>query len=154
MLESPALFRTEACATAIVRVTVPRADVRPAMAAAVAELFAGLSAQGLAPAGPMYSLHLRMDPDVFDFEVGVPVAGKVAPRGRLEPGEIPAARVARAIHVGSYEGLAEAWGELDRWVASESLQPRADLWERYLLGPETDVDPATWRTELNRPLED
>jgi len=31
------------------------------------------------------------------------------------------------------------------------LEP-PDLWERYLTGPESNPDPATWRTELNRPL--
>ena len=37
------------------------------------ELMAALAAQGIAPAGPWFTHHLRMDPDTFDFEIGVPV---------------------------------------------------------------------------------
>ena len=60
--------------------------------------------------------------------------------------------VAQAIYHGGYEGLATAWGELDAWLATQPLVPRADLWEVYAAGPESSADPAAWRTELNRPL--
>jgi hypothetical protein len=31
-------------------------------------------------------------------------------------------------------------------------QHAADLWERYIAGPESTADPAGWRTELSRRL--
>jgi hypothetical protein len=37
------------------------------------ELMAAVAAQGIAPTGPWFSNHLRMDPDIFDFEISVPV---------------------------------------------------------------------------------
>ena len=38
------------------------------------------------------------------------------------------------------------------WITAQGLAPGPDLWECYIAGPESDPDPATWRTELNRPL--
>jgi hypothetical protein len=37
------------------------------------------------------------------------------------------------------------------WIV-EGHTPGPDLWERYIAGPESSPAPATWRTELNRPL--
>jgi effector-binding domain-containing protein len=72
--------------------------------------------------------------------------------GRVKASELPAATVARTLHHGNYEGLGSAWGEFMDWIAAEGHKPAEDLWECYLAGPESNPDPATWRTELNRPL--
>lgn len=36
--------------------------------------------------------------------------------------------------------------------AAEGHTPAPILWQCYVAGPESGPDPATWRTELNRPL--
>ena len=154
MLETPQIVRSTWIRSAVIRLTIPRAEIQQVMGAAIQELMAGLSAQGITPAGPLYSYHRRMDPEVFDLEVGVPIASPVTPAGRIRAGELPATRVAHAVYRGPYEGLAGAWGELDRWLAEAGHTPRPDLWECYVAGPETSADPADWRTELNRPLAD
>ena len=38
------------------------------------------------------------------------------------------------------------------WITIQGLRPAENLWERYVFGPESNPNPATWRTELNRPL--
>jgi effector-binding domain-containing protein len=114
---------------------------------------AALTAQGLAPAGPFFSHHFRIDPEVWDFAIGVPVSGPVTPAGRVVPGELPAGTVARTVYQGSYEGLGEAWGELHTWLTGQGHPPAADLWECYVSGPESSPDPGQWRTELNKPLQ-
>ena len=60
--------------------------------------------------------------------------------------------VARTIHHGPYEGLAESWGEFMDWIEANGHTPAPDLWESYLTNPDSHPDPATWRTELSRPL--
>jgi effector-binding domain-containing protein len=60
--------------------------------------------------------------------------------------------VARTVYHGDYEGLHGAWGEFEAWIAESGHTSAADLWERYVVGPESSPDPANWRTELNRPL--
>jgi effector-binding domain-containing protein len=122
------------------------------MGPAIGEVFAALAAQGIRAAGPVFSHHHRMQPETFDFEVGVPVETEVTPNGRVKPGELPGATVARALYRGPYEGLGPAWGELQAWIAAEGHKPAANLWESYASGPETSPDPATWLTVLNWPL--
>jgi len=95
-----------------------------------------------------------MDPDTYDFEISLPVTSPIAPSGRVQPSESTAATVARTISHGGYEGLASAWGEFDAWITAEGHTAGPDLWERYVAGPESNPDPATFRTELSRPLSD
>ena len=152
MIETPQIAQTADQLTAVIRFTIPRAEIRHVMGPGIAEVMATVAAQGVAPAGPWFTYHLRMDPAVFDFEVGVPVRVPVAAAGRVKPGHLPASRVARTVYHGPYEGLPGAWGEFDAWIVANGYAPRPDLWECYVVGPEASPDPANWRTELNRPL--
>ncbi len=152
MIETPRIVRAEPRLTAVIRLTVPRADIQKVMGPGIAEVLAVVAAQRIGPAGPVVAHHLKMDPGTFDFEIGVPVRAPVSPVGRVQPSELPAVTVARTIYHGSYEGLPSAWAELMGWIAAEGHTPAPDLWECYLTGPETSPDSTTWRTELNRPL--
>lgn len=152
MLDTPHITTTAVCQTAVIHLTIPRSEIGHVMGPGIAELMATVAAQGIAPAGPWFSHHLAMHPDTFDFEIGVPVSAPVAPAGRVMPGSLPAARVARTVLHGNYDGLASGWEEFLGWIASNGHRPAADLWEVYVKGPESDPDPANWRTELNQPL--
>jgi len=152
MLDTPQITQTDAQLTAIIHLTIPREEIRNVMGPGIGELMAAVAAQGIAPTGPWFTHHLRMAPDIFDFEIGVPVNAPVAAAGRVKAGELPATRVARTVYHGAYEGLAAAWAEFDAWIAAEGHTAGPDLWECYVAGPESNPDPATWRTELNRPL--
>ncbi len=152
MLDQPQIVQTAAQRTAVIRLTIPRSEIQRVMGPGINEVMTAIAAQGIAPAGPVFSHHLRMDPDTFDFEIGVPVAAPIAAAGRVEAGQLPAATVARTSYRGPYEGLGAAWGEFIAWIAAEGHEPAPDLWECYVTGPESNPDPATWQTELNRPL--
>ena len=152
MLDTPQIAETAARPTAIIHLTVPRDEIQTVMGPGLGELMAAIAAQGIAPAGPWFTHHLRMHPDVFDFEIGVPVTGPVAASGRMKPSEWPAMKVARTVYHGPYEGLGAAWGEFVAWIVAQGRSPAADLWECYVAGPESSPDPATWRTEFYRPL--
>ncbi|MES2072559.1 MAG: GyrI-like domain-containing protein [Pseudomonadota bacterium] len=153
MLKNPHVTQTAAQPTAIIRLTIPRAEIQQVMGPAFQEVMATLGAQGLKPAGAFFSHHLKMDPETFDFEVGVPVSAAVTAAGRVKAGKLPAATVARAVYRGPYEGLGAAWGEFDEWIKAEGHTPAANLWEIYVAGPETGPDTSSYRTELNRPLQ-
>ena len=152
MIDAPQVTPFQARQTAVIRLRIPRADIQRVMGPASQEVMATLAAQGIQPTGPLFSLHHRVDPEFFDFEVGAPVASPVSPAGRVVRSQIPASTVARTIYHGGYEGLGAAWGELADWIQSQGLTPGAGLWECYAAGPESGPDPSTWRTELNRPL--
>jgi effector-binding domain-containing protein len=152
MIDEPTIARTSEQLTAMVRITIPRAEIQKAMGPGINEVKAAIAAQGIATAGPWLTHHLRMDPKVFDFEICVPVKSPVSATGRVKPGRLPAARVARTVYHGPYEGLGAAWGEFGDWIKAKGLNPAEDLWEVYTVDPESNPDPSSWRTELNRPL--
>ena len=91
-------------------------------------------------------------PAIFDFEVGVPVTSPVTAVGRIQPGQLPASKVARTVYRGPYEGLGSAWSEFCQWITSQGLTAAPHLWECYVSGPESSADPTNWLTELNQPL--
>jgi effector-binding domain-containing protein len=153
MLATPQIIQTPAQTAAIIHLTVPRNEMMKVFGPAVGELMAALAAQGVEPVGAVFAHHLKMSPDIFDFELGVKVSTPVKPTGRVKPGELTAAKVARTVYSGPYEGLPAAWSEFDRWIKDNGHVQATTLWELYSVGPQSTPDPAAWRTELNRPLQ-
>ncbi|HEY2573424.1 MAG TPA: GyrI-like domain-containing protein [Verrucomicrobiaceae bacterium] len=152
MIEPPQLTEVPAQAIAFIPLTIPREQIREVMEPGLKEIAQVLQQQNIKIAGPWFTYHLRMQPDVFDFQICIPTAAPVQPSGRVRAGERRAAKIARTVYHGPYEGLGDAWGEFMDWMKSQKLNPAADLWECYTAGPESSDDPANWRTELNRPL--
>ena len=152
MIDEPKIVRTNPGRAAVIRITTPREKIREVMEPGRRELMAAVAAQGIAVKGPWFTHHLRADPAVFDFELGVPVAAPVTAAGRVQPSELPALTAARTIMHGNYEDLASAWQELDDWVTANGHKPVGDFWEVYLVGPEASPKPEDWRTELSRPI--
>ena len=152
MIDTPQIVQTASQAAAVIHLTIPRDQIQAAMGPAIQEVMGVVAAQGRAPTGPLFSHHFKLEPATFDFEVGVPVNGPVTASGRVKPGTLPAARVARTTYHGGYEGLGAAWGEFTNWLTANGHKSAADLWECYVAGPESGPDATKWRTELNRPL--
>ncbi len=152
MIEAPFLADSPARLIAFIHVTIPREQIREVMGPGIGEVMAALSDQGIQPAGPWFTHHLRIDPAVFDFNICVPIETPVTPTGRVESGQVPAARVARTNYHGAYANLGAAWGEFMEWIRGAGHTPLNEAWECYLQGPESSDDPNEWRTELNRPV--
>lgn len=153
MIDTPHITDSPARETATIHLTIPRDQIQHVMGPAIGEVMQTLAAQGIAPAGAVFSHQFKMSPDQFDFEVGVPVSKPVSPMGRVKPSKLPATRVARTIYRGGYEGLGGAWGEFHDWLSKAGQKTTANLWEFYSKGPESSPNPADWQTELNQPLE-
>lgn len=78
-------------------------------------------------------------------EVVVPLTARFAPRDGIAVRELPACRVAAAIHRGPYEGLGAAHAALEQWVAAAGLPVTGRLRILYLqfgAEPELRVPPA------------
>jgi len=149
MIDTPTIITTTARPTAVIRLKIPRAEIRTVMGPARDEVIAAAKDQGVGPAGPWFSYHYRMSPDTFDFEVGVPVNAPITPVGRVTPSELRSARVAHTVYHGGPEGMGSAWGELMAWIEREGLNAADDLWEIYAA---TSGQMSSWSTELYRPL--
>lgn len=152
MIDTPQITQTSAQLAAVIHITIPRSEIRKVMGPSLKELMAAVAAQGITPSGPWFSHHFRMDPEVYDFEIGVPVPQPISPAGRVQPATLPAMTVARTVLHGDYEGLPAAWREFDTWIRDNGHTAAPDLWEWYVAGPEAGHKPAGWRTELQRPL--
>ncbi len=152
MISTPEIIQIEAEPAAVIHIRTPRSEMVKVFGPAVAELMAALAEQGVEPDGAVFAHHLEMTPDYFDFELGVRVSAKVAAVGRVQPGQLPAARVARTIYSGPYEGLSSAWGAFGDWIKANGHEAAGNLWEIYSVGPHSTPDPSDWRTELVRPL--
>jgi len=152
MIDEPTIVETQAQQAAFIHVTCPREKIQEVMGPGYMELMEALKAQGVQPAGPWFTHHLKMDPKVFDFEICVPVSSPVKPAGRMQTREIPSRKVVRTIYRGGYEGLPDAWGAFDEWIKKHGHKISDDLWEVYTTGPEFGSDSSKWQTELSRPL--
>jgi effector-binding domain-containing protein len=154
MIDTPHIVKTAGQSTAMIHLTVPRAEIRNVMGPGYLELMNTLRAQGITPAGPWLNRHLKNPGETFDFELSVPVARPVTPAGRVTNGQLPAVTAARTIYRGPYEGLPEAWKLFDAWIVAQERKAAPWLWETYVTDPSANPDPATWQTELTRPLAD
>jgi effector-binding domain-containing protein len=152
VLETPAILNTEPQLAAVIHLTVPWEEIQNIMEPGLVELMAAVSAQGIGPVGPWFNQHLRVQPDVVDVEICVPVSAPVAPVGRVERREIPAMTAVRTVYRGAYEGLSRAWRDFNAWIRANGYETAPDLWECYVVGPDANPDPAVWRTELTRSL--
>lgn len=144
--------------TAVVHIVIPRAQIQEVMGPAIHEVLDALRGQGLAPVGPMLTRHLRLSMEEFDIEVGFPISGNFVAQNRVYASVVPAALTATTYHKGAYEQLFEAWSRfgdaLQPLLKNRSLRRKTELWESYLVGPESSPNPADWLTELNLPLHD
>jgi effector-binding domain-containing protein len=152
MIDTPEIVESAAQKIAFIHVNAPRDQIMKAMHAGLDELNTVLKAQKVPPAGPWFTHHFRRPNETFDFRICFPVEGEVKPEGRVETGELSAATVARTVYRGGYDGLGDGWGEFQAWVEAHNYKTRDDLWERYIVGPDSTKDVSEWRTELNRPL--
>ena len=149
MIDEPRIIEVSAQAAAGIHLTIPAMEMGKYMDPAIREILQVLSDQGQRPAGPLFSYHLRRPSETFDFELGFPIAKPIEPKGRVRMIERPAARVARTVYTGPYEGLISGWKALEKWAREHNLSESGRFWESYLTNPDQESDPHKWRTELN-----
>lgn len=152
MLKTPEVIDVPQQHTAVIRLRIPCEECQQHWCSAVGELFVELERQGITPAGPVFDHHFAAPDTHFDFEIGVPTLKPVTPNGRVMPSERPAFRAAKAVLEGDYEQLPEAWPQFMKWIDDQGIETATDFWQIFAKGPESDPDPATYRTELIRAL--
>lgn len=148
----PELVTVPAITTAVVRGVVPMADMPSFFDASFSALVETVSAQQIDIAGPGFAYHYRRPSDTADLEIGFATDGAVRPEGDVVPSSLPAARVARLVHAGAFDGLPGSWQRLHNWIEEQGLTAGSAIWEVYVTEPTPDMDPADLRTELNWPV--
>ena len=108
--------------------------------------------QGVQLAGEPIAFYLRPPSDEVEMAAGFPVVGTFVPTGDVVPMDLPAGRAVTTIHVGPYDTMSRTYASLRDWMAAEGLTPGGTMWEVYLTDPDTEPDPATWRTRIVWPV--
>jgi len=152
MIETPRVVETPAQLVATIHIETPRSEIQHVMGPGIAEAMAAAKAQNIGPTGPWFAHHLKVPQESFDFDICVPVSAPVTAVGRVKPWQRPALNVVRTVYHGPYEGLGGAWHEFAEWLEANGYKTTGDLYECYLVGPESSPNPAGWRTELSRPV--
>jgi effector-binding domain-containing protein len=148
----PEIRRLPMRETAFVAVDVAPGELPAAIGGALREVEAAMREAGVGLAGPPFARYLAFEPRIR-AEVGFPVLRPAPHVGRVEPGRLPGGRIGSIVHIGPYEGLARTYERLHRWLAELGQRPAGPMWEVYWSDPETEPDPATWRTEIFAPVE-
>src|SRR4051812_17252324 len=100
MIDTPTITQSVEQLTAVIHITVPRDQIRQVMGPGITEVMSTLAVQGIAPAGPWFTRHLKIPDDSFDFEISVPVTSPVTATGRVKPSRLPSMKVARTTYHG------------------------------------------------------
>ena len=151
-MDEPQVVTVESCPTAVVRGTVPADQLAAFFDAAFQRLPAAIAADGAQIAGAAFARYPSPPGDVVELEVGFPVDRPIEATDDVGAGSLPAGRVARVVHAGSFEELGTSWGRLREWMADQGHRPAPGFWEVYLTEPSPGMDPADLRTELNWPV--
>jgi AraC family transcriptional regulator len=137
---------------AVIPITTPIGGIGEAIGLAYQELDAVIRAEGGETAGMPFVRYFTFGPGAFELEAGMPVAGKIAPSGRVIMSRLPAGEAAVAVHVGPYDRLPETYDSLMAWLTQQGREPGGPMWEVYLTSPLAEPDTAAWRTEVFIPL--
>lgn len=154
MITPPEVITTKELITAVIPLVIAGRDMPKYMDPAIQEVIKAITGQGIKITGPMFSYHHRRPSDTFDFEIGFPVSGAIKEQGRVINSMLPAVKVVRSVYQGPYEGLAQAWPELQQWVRRNGHGETGRFWESYLNNPNEMKDPKDYRTELNWIIEE
>jgi DNA-binding transcriptional MerR regulator len=146
--------RVPAMRVAAITEDVTTAQVGAWYQGALGELYATVSAQGVAVAGVaggVYADELFAD-ERGSATVYLPVSGSVAELGRVRQRELPAVEVAVVTHDGPDAGVDRAYGALASYVTRHALAVAGPIREFYPVSRQQTMDAAAWRTEIGWPI--
>jgi DNA-binding transcriptional MerR regulator len=146
--------RVPAMRVAAITQEVETAQVGPWYQGALGELYATLSAQGLAlsgVAGGVYADGLFAD-ERGEATVYLPTGGDVQELGRVRALELPPVELAVVTHGGPDAGVDRAYGALASYVTRHALAVAGPIREFYPVSRQHTADAAAWRTEIGWPI--
>lgn len=114
------------------------------------ELFAGLHKNGIQIGGPCMSIYHSEEhnPEHFEVEVGVPVAGGDDPHIRTLDGGL----CCYATHVGRYDDFTGIYAALMEWIEREGYAFSAPPYEKYVKGYRDNIPEDKFVTEIYFPI--
>ncbi|WP_127507743.1 GyrI-like domain-containing protein [Actinoplanes solisilvae] len=136
--------------TAVIRGSMPAAQLPAWIAGVYEEVYRYLTNLGIRTSGPPFARY-TFDGGLLQVEAGFPVLQPVAGRGRVVASRLPGGPAAVTTHEGRYEDLALACQAVADWLKERDLEAAGPHWEVYYTNPAAQPDPATWSTDLVMP---
>ncbi|MGW0174575.1 GyrI-like domain-containing protein [Rhodococcus sp. NPDC003322] len=130
------------------------ADLPSLFDAGFGALGSAIGTGAVAPIGPAVAIYHGDPSQVFDLEIGFPIAqplpASTTVNGALVVGSgLPAGPAAALTHLGPYDLLATAWEKLMSAVQAAGATIREGrLVEVYVTEPTPDADPKAMRTDV------
>ncbi len=136
------------------RLSVAPAALGTAIGGAIGATRALLARHGAQPTGmPVTIYHaIALEDDLLPIEVGWPVAAPLPAEGRIGMGTLGGVTVARTVHQGPYDTIAEAFAAVAGWIQQHGHETAGAPWETYLTSPDEGTAPATTLTEICWPI--
>lgn len=113
---------------------------------------AHLTRVGASPAGPPMALYRGPVADTVDVVIGYAVDAGVPAGQDLEEVALPRGEAVATVHTGPFDAMESTYRAVERYVADAGLSASGEVWEEYLVGPDTEPDPSRWRTRIVQPL--
>ena len=132
--------------TAVVKATVPFAEIPKAQRAARGAVDAALPSLQAGPLGRPLTRFRTPAREALEMEIGTIVGRGFAAKGEVVPSELPAGSAAHFQLKGPFDGMPGAWQTLFAWCQAEKLELAGINWEIYM--PWQGVDPAKLETDL------
>ncbi len=133
------IVELEATPSLRIRFRTSNDRVQAAIDDAFLELLSHLATTGVEPCGPPYVACLSYDQEGSEIECGLPVAMVLEVTGRLEMGESPSGKAARAMHRGPRSRLMECYATMMRSLAETGEKRAGPTVERRLEENLTEV---------------
>ena len=142
------IVQTNATPTAGIRRVVAATDIAAFFDHAYTAVVQAVQQQGGVITGPAFARYFSVPSDTFDLEAGFPTEAALNATGELVIDSLPAGLAARAVHLGSYDRLPQAWQELDAWIQEQGLVRSGPMWEVYVTMPTPEGNPEDMRTDV------
>ena len=142
-----------------IRRTVEVARLTEAQGERLQDLWSFIRRRGVQPAGPPFVRYHTFGETETDLEVGIPVRQAVLGEGEVADGALPGGTAITTWHIGSHDGLGDAYARLAAWVEEHGREADGAAWEVYTwIDPGLEPDPSAWpaptawRTQLVQPI--
>jgi effector-binding domain-containing protein len=131
---------------------VPMAELTDFFGRAYTITGAEIEKQGVEQAGPPIATYHGIPTNTIDITAGFPISQPITPANGTVVATLPGGPAIETIHTGTYDSMAGTYNELMAWMDEQHIKVPEDMWEEYLVGPDTEADPAKWQTRIVVPL--
>ena len=132
--------------TAVVKTSVPFAEIPAAQRSARAAVSAALPSLKAGPVGRPCTRFRTPARERLEMEIGSVVSQVFQSNGEVVPSDLPSGRAAHFLLKGPFDGMPGAWQTLFDWCKAEKFDLAGINWEIYM--PWEGVDPADLETDL------